>query len=72
MDLSDEGVYGWCMRESEYEFIIQIDENLEGDEYMQTLLHECYHVMQHVLEIPRCEICAYFSEKINLDKYNQS
>ena len=72
MDLSDEGVDGWCMREDDQEFIIQIDENLEGEEYTRTLLHECYHVMQHVLGIARCEICAHFSEQINLDKYNES
>jgi len=30
MDLSDEGVCGWMMREDEHEFIIQIEESLEG------------------------------------------
>lgn len=72
MDLSDEGVDGWCMREDEQEFLIQIDENLEGEEHTRTILHECYHVMQHVLGISQCEICAQMSEQINLDKYNQS
>lgn len=72
MDLSDEGVDGWCMREDEQEFLIQIDENLKGEEYTRTILHECYHVMQHLLGIPQCEICAHLSEQINLDKYSQS
>ena len=36
MDLSDEGVTGWCMREHDNEFIIQIDENLRGDEHTRT------------------------------------
>jgi hypothetical protein len=71
MPLKDEGVYGWMMRESDYEFIIQIEETLEGNEYTRTFLHECYHVMQHVLNISRCETCAYLSEKINLDKLNK-
>lgn len=71
MDLTDEGVDGWCMRESDYEFIIQIEETLEGNEYTRTLLHEYYHLMQHVLNISRCETCAYLSEKINLDKLNK-
>ena len=69
MDLSDEGVDGWCMRESDYEFIIQIEETLQGDEYKKTLLHELYHLYQHMLNISRCEMCAHLSEKINLDRY---
>ena len=71
MDLTDEGVDGWCMRESDYEFIIQIEETLEGNEYTRTLCHEMYHLLQHVLNISRCETCAYLSEKINLDKLNK-
>jgi len=70
MDLSDEGVDGWCMREDEHEFIIQIEESLEANEYIKTILHELYHLMQHLLDVPRCEICAYLSEKINLDKFS--
>ena len=69
MDLSDEGVTGWCMREENHEFLIQIDENLKGDEYSKTLIHELYHMFQHLLNIPRCEICAYLSEDLLLDKY---
>ena len=34
MDLSDEGVDGWCMREDDHEFIIQINEPLA----LQTIL----------------------------------
>lgn len=71
MDLSDEGVDGWCMREDDNEFIIQIDENLKGDEHDRTLLHECYHMYQHMLNIPRCEICAHLSEDLLLDKYRK-
>ena len=70
MPLSDEGVPGWCMRESDYEFVIQIDENLRGVEHDKTLLHEMYHCMQHLMGIPRCEICANLSENLLLDKYN--
>ena len=70
MDLSDEGVTGWCMREEDIEFIIQIDESLRGDEHDKTLLHECYHMYQHLMGISRCEICANLSENLLLDKYN--
>jgi len=72
LDLSDEGVDGWCMREDDTEFIIQIDENLTGDEYRRTLLHEMYHMYQHLKEIPRCEMCAYESEQQNLDRFSNS
>jgi hypothetical protein len=60
------------MREDDVEFIIQIDENLTGDEYRRTLLHEMYHMYQHLKEIPRCEMCAYESEQINLDRFSNS
>jgi len=72
MDLSDEGVDGWCMREEDNAFIIQIDENLEGDEHTKTLLHECYHMYQHMMNIPRCEICANLSEDLLLDKFKKT
>jgi Zn-dependent peptidase ImmA (M78 family) len=72
MDLSDEGVDGWCMREDDIEFIIQIDENLTDDEYRRTLLHEMYHMYQHLKRISRCEMCAYGSEQQNLDKFSNS
>jgi hypothetical protein len=72
LDLSDEGVDGWCMRESDYEFIIQIDENLEGEEYHRTLCHEMYHMYQHVKNIPRCEVCAHLSELQTLDRFKKA
>tara|TARA_R100000406_G_scaffold86684_1_gene70851 strand:- start:975 stop:1322 length:348 start_codon:yes stop_codon:yes gene_type:complete len=72
MDLTDEGVDGWCLRESDYEFIIQIEESLEGKHYKQTLLHEMYHVLQHLMNIPRCEMCAHLSEQINLDRFKDT
>ena len=68
MPLSDEGVTGWCMRESDYEFVIQIDENLRGDEHDKTLLHEMYHCMQHLMGIPRGEMGANLSENLLLEK----
>ena len=72
MDLSDEGVDGWCMREDDNEFLIQIDENLEGEEHEKTLFHELYHLYQHMSNIPRCEICAHLSEEQSLDKFKKS
>lgn len=71
MDLSDEGVDGWCMREDGHEFIIQIDERLDGAEHTKTILHELYHMFQHVNNIPRCERCARMSEQQNLDRYTK-
>lgn len=71
MDLSDEGVDGWCMREDDHEFIIQIDERLDGAEHTKTILHELYHMFQHLKNIPRCERCARMSEQQNLDRYTK-
>ena len=72
MDLSDEGVDGWCMREDDHEFIIQIDERLDGVEHTKTILHELYHVYQHLKKEPRCEICAHQMETILVDRFNKS
>tara|TARA_R110000868_G_scaffold357500_2_gene619017 strand:- start:246 stop:578 length:333 start_codon:yes stop_codon:yes gene_type:complete len=68
LDLSDEGVTGWCMKIGPCEYVIQIHQDLIGDEYTKTLLHEMYHVYQHLNGMPQCEMCAYMSEDQNLDK----
>jgi hypothetical protein len=67
-DLSGEGVDGWCIKETENEFLIQIDENLEYD-YIPTLLHELYHVYQHMNNLPRDEYETHCQESKLLDKY---
>ena len=72
LNLKDEGVDGWCLRESNHEFLIQIEETLEGEELTRTCLHECYHMYQHLNNIPRCEICAHLSETLSLDKYQKT
>jgi len=72
IDLSEEGVTGWCMKLGEGEFIIQIHEGLEGDEYTSTILHELYHVYQHLNNLPQCETCAYQAEKQLLDRYQKT
>ena len=69
LNLSDEGVTGWCMKLGPSEFIIQIHNGLTGDEYTSTILHELYHVYQHLNNLPQCEMCAYLAEKQLLDKY---
>ena len=72
MDLSDEGVCGWCMRDDDNEFMLQIDHNLSGEEHDRTVLHEMYHVFQYMNNIPRCEMCAYMSESQSLDKISKT
>jgi hypothetical protein len=71
MDLSDEGVCGWCMRDDDNEFMLQIEKTLTGEEHDKTILHELYHCYQHMMNIPRCEMCSYMSEEINLERYNK-
>ena len=67
-DLSSEGVEGWCIKETENEFLIQLHNDLEY-EYIPTLLHELYHVYQHVNNLPRDEYETYCKEMKLLDKY---
>jgi len=71
MDLSDEGVDGFCQRLSDYEFLIEIHHRLDGPELSKTILHELYHCLQHLKGIPRCEMCANLSEEQNLDRYTK-
>ena len=67
-DLSGEGVEGWCIKETENEFLIQIDTNLNYD-FIQVLLHELEHVRQHVFGEPRDEYETYCKESELLDRY---
>jgi|TARA_B100001778_G_scaffold97466_1_gene79598 hypothetical protein len=71
-DLSKEGVLGWCLQIDDSEFEIEIEESLTGDEYTKTLLHELYHVYQHMTGQMQCEICAGFMENLLLDKYSKT
>ena len=47
-DLNEDGVMGWCMSNDNGEFHIQVHNDLKTDEYIMTLIHELYHVMQHL------------------------
>lgn len=71
-DLSREGVTGWCERLSDYEFLIEIDDRLEGPELSKTILHELTHCLQHLKGIPRCETCCMLSEELYLERYGKS
>ena len=71
-DLSKEGVYGWCMSLHGNEFFIQIHDDLSDKDYTKTILHELYHVYQHLKKEPRCEICAHQMETILVDRFNKS
>jgi len=71
LDLSDEGVTGWCMKLGHNEYVIQIHNQLDGDEYTSTILHELYHVYQHLNNLPQCEMCAYQAERQLLDRYRK-
>ena len=71
MDLSDEGVDGFCQRLSDYEFLIEIHHRHDGSELSKTILHELYLCLQHLKGMPRCEMCANLSEEQNLDRYTK-
>ena len=57
-DLSDEGVDGWCIRETENEFTIQIHQGL-SDTYIQVLLHELHHMWQYMNGFPNGNVAPY-------------
>ena len=67
-DLSEEGVDGWCIRESDKRFTIQIDTNLQYD-FIQVLLHELYHITQYIMDGNTNEYETYHMEMELLDKY---
>jgi len=50
--LKREGVTGWCMPSENTSrprsFLIEIHNELMGDEYIKALLHELWHVHQHL------------------------
>ena len=47
-----EGVFGWCsVTDCDWRprsFLIEIHNQLSVEDYTQTLLHELYHILQHV------------------------
>lgn len=71
-DLSDEGVYGWCYKESDDEFLIEIHDDLSEKEYLTTLFHELVHVWQHITNRPLFEGEANLLSWRMLDKYQKS
>ena len=72
-DLSEEGVDGWCMRETHNEFLIQIDNNIEDSyTYKRVLLHELHHMWQYYHNKPRDEEETLRQEWYLLNKYHQN
>jgi hypothetical protein len=72
-DLSEEGVDGWCMRETHNEFLIQIDENIKDPyTYKRVLLHELHHMWQYYHDKPRDEEETLRQEWYLLNKYHQN
>ena len=72
-DLSEEGVDGWCIRETHNEFLIQIHKGIE-DPYMykRVLLHELWHMYQYYRNLPRNEDETLKQEHTLLNKYHQN
>ena len=66
--LKEDGVVGWCMVEGSTSrpgsFLLEIDSQLSGENYSKTLLHELWHVYQHVKGTPQCEDEAVRMEEV--------
>jgi len=67
-DLSGEFVDGWCLKEEDNKYLIEIEYSLNGEEYMRTLLHELYHVYQSLNGYQDEKEC-YEKEEEALDTY---
>jgi hypothetical protein len=51
VDLTDDGVFGWCEQCGDNEFLISIHNELSESDYVITLLHELVHVTQTLREL---------------------
>ncbi len=69
-DLSKEGVLGWCIRETENEFLIQIHNELD-ENYTSILLHELEHMRRYYLGLDQNEDDVLSDELKLLDKYHE-
>jgi hypothetical protein len=69
-DLTEEGVDGWCIRETQNEFSIQIDKNIIIPSfYTRVLLHELFHMYQYYNELETDEDETLEQEHILLNKF---
>ena len=68
-----EGIFGWVWATDcdhrPREFEIELHNRMDVDHYTKTLLHELWHVYQHVKGKPQCEEEAYKMENILLNNY---
>ena len=71
-NLESDGVFGWCMVEGSLSkprtFLIEIHNKLDYKTYLTTLVHELWHVYQHVKGLPQCEEEAATMEKVLFNK----
>ncbi len=71
-NLESDGVFGWCMVEGSLSkprtFLIEIHNKLDYKTYLTTLVHELWHVYQHVKGLPQCEEEASTMEKVLFNK----
>jgi len=75
-NLESDGVFGWCLVEGSLtkprSFIIEIHNKLDYASYLETLLHELWHVYQHVKGLPQCEEEAESMENILVNQFSKS
>ena len=73
--LKRDGVFGWAWvsgcEKKPREFEIEIHNSMSVEEYTKTLLHELWHVYQHVKRIILCEDEANKMEDFLFKNYNK-
>ena len=74
--LKREYALGYCDVVGSYrkprKFLIEMQTHLDKKEYTKTLLHELWHVYQHVKGLPQCEEEAESMENILVNQFSKS
>jgi len=67
-----EKAHAWTDHEGEGKFYLDIDQDLDEDQFITAFCHEMIHVVQHLRYKDISEIEAYKFEKILFDKFKQT
>ena len=74
--LKRDGVFGWAWvsgcEKKPREFEVELHNQMNIEDYTKTLLHEMWHVYQHVKKMVLCEDEAYKMEEVLYEDYRKT
>ena len=74
--LKRDGVFGWAWvsgcEKRPREFEVEVHNQMSIEDYTKTLLHEMWHVYQHVKKMILCEDEAYKMEDALYEEYRKT